>query len=434
MSSPNWLQGFVRAIVLCGLLFVTPALCAAHEEREAHADNSGRDGRETRDAESHGADDLRGNGHGGDDNRGKGRSSDAGIRESRAPRIEFERDSRGDERIRSELLVIGSPREVSQISRAGFVVVEQRPLSAGAEILARVRVGSGTTVERALRDLQALVPEASVAPHHLFRPAGPLPGTAAVVSKESSAPASADAALLGMIDTGVAPVSPALARALVRTESFAPGGYVPRAHGTVVADVAAGTGALLCSADVFGLDIKNELAAPTAALVAAIDWMAARGVRVLNISIEGPDNLVLAHEIRRVLAGGMMIVAAAGNDGPAAQPAYPGAYPGVIAVTAVDQEGRVYRRANRGAYIAFAARGVNIPSPAASLAPASFSGTSFAAPLVAGLLLQRRTQYPKESPADALGALRLASRDLGAAGRDEIYGWGELTTTNRPSF
>ena len=438
----------LRSALLAACLVLLAPLCGAHDDREPReprerSENSGREERDTRGpdtrreggedrvaderdrAESSGnsgksSNDLREHGgKGGSDGKGSGRDA-AG----RGPRLEFERDSQGHERLRAELLLIANEHDVAQVRAAGFTIIEQQALSAADEVLARVRVRSGLSVERALRQLQALVPAADVAPHHLFRPAGGAADVAPLVSQATDL--QPDAPELGIVDTGIATATPALSRALKESRSFAPGGYVPRTHGTVVGDVAARAGASLISTDVFGLDVKNELAAPTASIVAALDWLVARRIRVLNISIEGPDNLVLAHEIRRALAAGVMIVAAAGNDGPAAPPAYPAAYPGVIAVTAVDEQDRVYRRANRGAYITFAARGVNVPSPLEPPAPRSFSGTSFAAPVVAAVLLQRRTLYPHEAGSESLAALRRASRDLGAPGRDEIFGFGEV--------
>jgi len=71
-------------------------------------------------------------------------------------------------------------------------------------------------------------------------------------------------------------------------------------------------------------------------------------VRVVNMSLSGPPNEVLKRAIASAQAKGMVIVAAAGNNGAGAGPSYPAAYPGVIAVTAVDRNLDVYRRATQG--------------------------------------------------------------------------------------
>ncbi len=91
-----------------------------------------------------------------------------------------------------------------------------------------------------------------------------------------------------------------------------------------------------------------------------------RGVRVVNLNFSGPPNAVLKQAIDKALAEGMILVAAAGNNGAGGDPAYPAAYTNVIAVTAVDSETRIYSRATHsGDYVAFAAPGVRIRTAAA---------------------------------------------------------------------
>ncbi len=72
----------------------------------------------------------------------------------------------------------------------------------------------------------------------------------------------------------------------------------------------------------------------------------------------GPENSVLTDMLRAAEAAGVLVVAAAGNAGPAAPPAWPAAHDGALAVTAVDQGGRIYRKAQRGPHIDMAAPGV----------------------------------------------------------------------------
>lgn len=120
------------------------------------------------------------------------------------------------------------------------------------------------------------------------------------------------------------------------------------------------------------------------------------------------------------------MVAAAGNGGPAALPAYPAAYPGVVAVTAVDAAGRPYLYANRGSYIMFSARGVEIPLPASAGAPARVSGTSYAAPVVAALAAKRLRGQDPRTAASLIESLKREARHLGPPGRNTIFGYGLL--------
>src|SRR5207248_11432234 len=104
---------------------------------------------------------------------------------------------------------------------------------------------------------------------------------------------------------------------------------------------------------------------------------------VINISLVGPPNAVLAAAVKAAIGRGLLLVAPVGNDGPAAPPLYPAAYPGVVAVTGVDGRRRVLPEAGRAGHVDFAAPGeVSAAAPGGGYANAR--GTSFAAPIVAG--------------------------------------------------
>ena len=111
-----------------------------------------------------------------------------------------------------------------------------------------------------------------------------------------------------------------------------------------------------------------------------------------------------------------------GNGGPGAPPAFPAALEGVIAVTAVDVDGRLFEQANRGGYVDVAAPGVRVIAPAAG----PETGTSFAAPFVTAWVA---AMIAEGGPADAAAmhrAIAVTARDLGPAGRDPDFGWGLL--------
>jgi minor extracellular protease Epr len=434
------------------LLFALPLLATtswSHEEnetrdrevrddrRETREDRSGRDDRpetEVRTDNSGSGSDSSNSGSGSDSS-GSGsddRDDDRRGRDDsgRGSRFEVERDSAGHERVRREVLMVADRASIETVRNAGYPIIAERPLAAFNETLARIQVRPGQSVEQVISELQVLAPLASIAPHHLFRPAAD-DGVAAEPEAAAAPNVAPNSGHVGVIDTGADLSWPALTRSIVQTEGFADGGYTSRTHGTLVAEIVARSGVRLTVADVFGVDADNRLIAPAAAIASAIDWLVENHVRVINISIEGPDNVVLAHVIKRALAADVAIVAAAGNGGPAAAPAFPAAYPGVIAVTAVDEKGQVYRRANRGDYIAFAARGVRVASEYESTAAKTaktVSGTSFASPVVAAAIARRLDG--STGLQDVVASLKSEARDLGAPGRDATYGWGEL---NSPS-
>ena len=81
---------------------------------------------------------------------------------------------------------------------------------------------------------------------------------------------------------------------------------------------------------------------------------------VVNVSLAGDNNALMALAVHRASARGTMLVAAAGNAGPNAPPAYPGALPEVIAVTAVDQTVPFSRGQSRRLHRLRRARGQNL--------------------------------------------------------------------------
>src|SRR3546814_5066803 len=87
----------------------------------------------------------------------------------------------------------------------------------------------------------------------------------------------------------------------------------------------------------------------------------------------------------------MLIVAALGNNGPAAPHAYPASYRGVLAVTGVDAKDRLLPEAGRALHVDFAAPGDDVLAATGTDSRDRLRGTSFAAPLVAGRLELR---YP----------------------------------------
>jgi subtilisin family serine protease len=178
------------------------------------------------------------------------------------------------------------------------------------------------------------------------------------------------------------------------------------------------------SANVFSADGQPYSSAE--AIARAVNWMVERKVPVINISIAGPRNALVDKVISSAIALGHVVVAAAGNGGPNAPAAYPAASPGAVAVTAVDEKGRVYLNANRGAYIDISAFGVGIgaEAPDGSLRP--HSGTSFATPFVSASLARCLDAVHPGQSQNCIRKMEGSARDLGAPGRDPVYGHGLL--------
>jgi subtilisin family serine protease len=238
---------------------------------------------------------------------------------------------------------------------------------------------------------------------------------------------------IGIIDSEVDVTHPSLAAANIQSRSFAPeGAELPDFHGTAIASIIAASSidyqglapkAGIWAASVFENDRQRGEIASTVSLVRALDWLILSGVDVVNISLAGPSNRLLEAALARAQDRGVLIVAAAGNGGPVAAPMYPAAYDSVVAVTAVDTQGHVFRLANRGNYLDLAAPGVGLLHAKAGGGYMASSGTSFAVPFVATAAARLRRLYPD---VDALKVLYGSAEDLGTPGRDEIYGYGLL--------
>lgn len=143
-------------------------------------------------------------------------------------------------------------------------------------------------------------------------------------------------------------------------------------------------------------------------------------------------NLEFQPDVQALRAAGIAQVFAAGNFGPAAPSSVsPGNYPEAFAVGAVDAAGAVSAESGRGPsacggglFPAVVAPGVGIRTAERFGLYAVVSGTSIAAPHVAGALAVLRGAFPWATVAQLESALEQSALDLGPAGPDNTYGWG----------
>jgi subtilisin family serine protease len=152
---------------------------------------------------------------------------------------------------------------------------------------------------------------------------------------------------------------------------------------------------------------------------------------VINISLVGPPNLLVEAAVKALIARGHIVVAAVGNDGPAAPPLYPASYPGVVAVTGVDSRWRILPEAGRGSHVDFAAPGAEMAAAGVDGGFVAVRGTSFAAPLTAGLLAKLIAQPDRKEAERALDVLGRRAMDVGPRGADSRYGRGVVAVEFR---
>lgn len=334
-----------------------------------------------------------------------------------------------------------SEADIQRLSDKGLRVVSRSASSGSAVVrLALPRKVSAAAARRLISDVNR--DAVSDADAYYYTDEGPrgCDGRSCVVSLIQWQPPSACGAppAIGIIDTKVDLNHEALRGQNIEVVTLVPS---PSAsgpeHGTAIAALLAGRadsdapGLLpqvrLVAVDAFGVD-DGEERTDVVRIAAALEELARRGVKIVNLSFTGPPNDVLRQAIGQALARGMILVAAAGNGGPGAEPSYPAAYPGVIAVTAVDAELRVYRRASRGDYITLAAPGVGVPTAKAGGGEVIRSGTSFAAPFVSAAVARLIAREPRTGEVDAAERLSSMAQDLGKPGRDPVFGAGLLQT------
>ena len=348
------------------------------------------------------------------------------------------RQSDGTRAVARQWLLTASEEELGQLRHPDITILQRQQLTGLGLTVVRFRVSPERDSRAALREL---LPELAdqLDRNHIYTPQS-TPGHAepqAVIPSVRSL--CTEPVRVGMVDTVVSSEHPAFTKARIVQQRFlAMGNHTgdlaaPQAHGTAVASVLVGRpskqaearlpGASLFSASVFYKRSDVASGATLAHFLEGLNWLTEQNVAVINISLTGPDNRVLASVIRRLHQQGVALVAAVGNEGPAAPPLYPAAYDGVIGVTAVDNARALYRWANRGQQVAFAARGVDITVAHPDGGQVTNSGTSLAAPVVTALLACRLLRL---SPEQALRALINDAEDLGETGRDPGFGHGFL--------
>ncbi|MGB9330512.1 MAG: S8 family serine peptidase [Steroidobacteraceae bacterium] len=346
----------------------------------------------------------------------------------------IEVDPQGNPIVRGEVLVVApSAAALQAAAAAGFSIVRESTLDALEMHVVVLRISSGTA--RALARVQAVDPTGIYDFNHIYIESGTagrrntVGPRAAGADEGAGATAVAGKTRIGLIDSGVDPAHEVFSGLALYPHGCS-GHLVPHEHGTAVASLMVGRaptfhgaapGSELYAADVY-------CGAPTggaADVVAeAFSWLVQEKVPVINVSLVGPPNRVLEGVVQRVIAGGHIVVAAVGNDGPAAPPLYPAAWPGVVGVTGVDARRRVLVEAERGVQVKFAAPGAQM---AAAKSPSGYTlvrGTSFAAPIVAGLLALNLPAPDKAAADRAVMALAQEAVHLGPPGPDPVYGFG----------
>jgi len=244
-----------------------------------------------------------------------------------------------------------------------------------------------------------------------------------------------------IVDTGIDVKHPDLKDNLkggVSTVNYTASYNDDNGHGTHVAGI---VGAIDNTIGVIGVGPKIDLYAVKVLdrrgsgylsdVIEGLDWAIQNKMQVVNMSLgTASDILSFQEAVQRVSAAGIVQVAAAGNSGGSV--IYPAAYSQVIAVSATDNADAIASWSSRGPEVDLAAPGVSIYSTYKGSTYKTLSGTSMAAPHVTGSSAMVLTQTIKCdtdlngvcSPAEVQQRLEATAEELGAIGKDNLYGSG----------
>ena len=369
---------------------------------------------------------------------------------------QLEPDPAGFPIVRREILA-WSPSEagLAAASAAGLTVASRQEMPEVGRALVTLRVPDGVATADALARLRAADPDGSYDFNHVYTGAGAGDATetadgdpaaarggkpagaglaqparhggvtaAARGTRMTSSGAGATGGVggdvrVGLVDSGVDGSHEVFENARI-VRWGCDGAVRPAPHGTAVGALMIGKserftgaapGARLYAADIY---CDQPTGGSASQIVQALAWLAREQVGVINISLVGPPNQMLGRVVQAMVARGHLLVAAVGNDGPAAPPLYPASYPGVVGVTGIDPKRHPLPEAARGPQVMFAAPGSQMAAAAIGTPPYKLvRGTSFASPLVAALLAPR---LPSPSPAQAAEAISALAANATAAG------------------
>ena len=245
--------------------------------------------------------------------------------------------------------------------------------------------------------------------------------------------ASSETVVVAVLDTGVDIDHPSLKDRIVLPYDAADGDTVPEdvvEHGTHVAGIIAAN--TPSNVKIMPVKVFNEEgSASDSLIVKGIDYAVKNGAKVINMSLGGYGTTSsLDKAIDYAYSKGVIIIVSSGNEGHDMTHDYPAAFPEVITVGATGQSGDLLYFSNTGDAIDVCAPGEKIISSVPQNGEESKSGTSMSVPLVAAAVAMLLIENPERTIGDIETLIHNNTRDLGAPGKDELYGYGELAFSN----
>lgn len=326
--------------------------------------------------------------------------------------VEF--DAQGAPARRGVLLALDLTAEAREaLQQAGLPIADSEQIEGLDMAVARIALPPGVSVAEGEALLARIAPGAKIAPDNLHFQSG------TVLQAVAALPPPASSRTATSVPVGIIDGAPGEKTKVSAARGFAEGAPVASNHGSAIVSLLQGAGIDdIRVADIYGTDRAGGNAL---ALARGLGWLVGNGSKVVTISLVGPRNSVVERAIAKAQSKGVLVVAAVGNDGPAAPPAYPASYSNVVAVTAVDGRRRALIEAGKALHLDYAAPGADIWARDKNGRRVKVRGTSYSTPMVAA-----RAAHALERGSRWRTALDGEAQDLGARGADDVFGRGLL--------
>ena len=335
-----------------------------------------------------------------------------------------------------------TPQQIDSIAqRFGLTTVAQETIGILRRTVYTFRIANGQSVREVIRRVEAAGLPLAVQPKYTYRlaqdrtPNADLGDPAQyIVNKfhlaEVHQITKGDNAVVAVIDSEIDSNQPNLAGTVSARYDAGCDASSPHPHGTGMAGAIASHGQLLGvapQANIIAICAFGGAGQPessTMNIIKGLDYAIQRGARIVNMSFAGPRDPAIAQALQIARERGILVIAAAGNNGPKSPPLYPGADPNVMAVTATDESDRLFNSANQGKYITAAAPGVDILVPAPNGALQFTTGTSVATANVSGVAALLIARKPSLTPEEIRAILVRTAKHLGPRGINPQFGAG----------
>jgi len=336
-----------------------------------------------------------------------------------------------------------TPQQIAAFAqRFGLTMVAQQTIAVLGRTVYTFHIGNGQSVREVIRLVEAAGLKAAVQPNYTYgltqdqiEPNAGLGDRAQYIVKklqlaDAHRISKGDNVLIAVIDSEIDSNQHELADTVTDRFDAGCGATAPDPHGTGMA------GAIASHAHLLGVAPDAKIIAicafggtghpegATINIIKGLDYAIQHGARIVNMSFAGPPDPALSQVLQIAREKGILVIAAAGNDGAKSPPLYPGADLSVMAVTATDENDRLFSGANQGKYIAVAAPGVGILVPAPNAGTQITTGTSVATAIVSGVAALLIAHKPSLKPEEIRAILVTTAKHLGSQGINPQFGAG----------